>query len=338
MCYGFSMKNESLLILKKLSSPELIIAAKLAASDERKATCALIEHLLEIDDRLLYLELGFGSLFEFAVKELGLSEGSAHRRISAMKLARDIPEVKEKLESGKITLSNAAKVQVALNSVKNEKKLTASEKSELIESCENKSQRECEETLFQSIPELAREPKVTERVKPVSSELVEIKIVISKELNLEIETLMKLTSHKNPKQSIAVLLETLVREELKRENKNRGEKKVKKTKSDEPSKELNHPAAGQDETIQSEINKQNQTFSTEVKRTVWIRAKGKCEFPNCESSYQLEFDHIQAKALGGTSDLENCRLLCRSHNIFMGTQVFGRAQMGKFVSGIRQAS
>ena len=357
------MKNESPLILKKLSSLELITATKLAASDERKATYALIEHLREIDDRLLYLELGFGSLFEFAVKELGLSEGSAHRRISAMRLARDIPEVKEKLESGKITLSNAAQVQVALNSVKKEKKLTASEKTDLIESCENKTQRECEETLFQSIPELFREPKVTERVKAVSSELVELKIVISKELNLEIETLMKLTSHKNPKQSIAVLFEALVREELKREERKRGEK----TKT--------HSAAGQVEAIQSELNrskktvvtnenrslgensafeenkelessktarefvlKNNQSFSTEVKRIVWTRAKGKCEFPNCESSYQLQYDHIQAKALGGTNELENCRLLCRAHNIFVATQVFGREQMGRFVSGMKKAS
>ena len=141
------MKNESPLILKKLSSSELITATKLAASDERKATFALIEHLREIDDRLLYLELGFGNLFELAVKELGLSEGSAHRRISAMRLARDIPEVKEKLESGKITLSNAAQVQVALNSVK-KKKLTVSEKTDLIESCENKPKENAKRHFF----------------------------------------------------------------------------------------------------------------------------------------------------------------------------------------------
>ena len=368
------MKNESPLILKKLSSSELITATKLAASDERKATFALIEHLREIDDRLLYLELGFGNLFELAVKELGLSEGSAHRRISAMRLARDIPEVKEKLESGKITLSNAAQVQVALNSVK-KKKLTVSEKTDLIESCENKTQRECEETLFQSIPELAREPKVTERVKAVSLELVELKIVVSKELNSEIESLMKLTSHKNPKQSIAVLLEALVREELKREEKKRGEKKsinanreARKDPQDQNEKRVEvSSATGRTKKLQSELdkskktvssenklseenkktesskaredvafNKNNKSFSTEVKRTVWTRAKGKCEFPNCESSYQLQYDHIQAKALGGTNELENCRLLCRSHNIFVATQVFGREQMGKFVSGVRQ--
>ena len=381
------MKTESSLILKRLSSLELITATKVAAYDERKAAFALIEHLREIDDRILYLELGFGSLFEFAVKELGLSEGSAHRRISVMRLARDVPEVKEKLESGKITLSNAAKVQVALNSVK-KKKLTVSEKTDLIESCENKTQRECEETLFQSIPELAREPKVTERVKPVSSELVEIKIVISKELNSEIEVLMKLDSHRNPKQSIAVLVESLVHEKLEREEKNRGEKRKSKIKKEVKNKNTpsqngasseietkTHPAAGQTKKLQSELSKtkktavtnenrslgensafeedkelessktarefvfkNNQSFSTEVKRTVWTRAKGKCEFPNCESSYQLEFDHIQAKALGGTSELENCRLLCRSHNIFVAAQVFGREQMGKFVSGVKIAS
>ena len=214
--------------------------------------------------------------------------------------------------------------------------------------------------LFEALPELSKEPKITERVKSVSAELIEIKIVISKELNSEIEMLMKLDSHRNPKQSIALLLESLVKEELKREEKKRGKKdeskkeefkKIKEQSRNSPDIEMK-PAAGRTKKLQSELGEDQETFlqevqnlenhthdfPTEVKRIVWVRAKGKCEFQNCESSYQLQYDHIKPKALGGTSELENCRLLCRAHNIFVATQAFGREQMGRFVAGMKIAS
>ncbi|MGE0527914.1 MAG: HNH endonuclease, partial [Bdellovibrionales bacterium] len=33
----------------------------------------------------------------------------------------------------------------------------------------------------------------------------------------------------------------------------------------------------------------------------------------CESSHQLEADHIVPRALGGRDDISNLRCLCRSH-------------------------
>ncbi len=100
--------------LKQVSSSELLNKVRTLATEERRITLHLIEHLREIDARMLYAELGFESLFAFVVKHLGLSEGSAHRRIAAMRLLNDVPEVKEKLESGALTVTNAAKIQVAL--------------------------------------------------------------------------------------------------------------------------------------------------------------------------------------------------------------------------------
>src|ERR1700722_5471129 len=102
------MKNISL-----LEKSELLHRTQELVERERMTTMELIECLREIDRRLLFLEFGYSSLFEFSVRHLGLSEGSAQRRISAMRLVRDIPEAKEKLESGEISLSNASQVQSA---------------------------------------------------------------------------------------------------------------------------------------------------------------------------------------------------------------------------------
>lgn len=65
----------------------------------------------EIDSRKLYLEQGFSSLFDYAVKELGYSEGAAYRRIKAMKLCREVPETESCLKSGRLSLSSACQLQ-----------------------------------------------------------------------------------------------------------------------------------------------------------------------------------------------------------------------------------
>jgi len=66
----------------------LLAKTKALVQEERRITLELIECLEIISSRTLYADLGYGSLFEFCTRHLGLSEGSAHRRISAMRLAR----------------------------------------------------------------------------------------------------------------------------------------------------------------------------------------------------------------------------------------------------------
>jgi hypothetical protein len=73
------------------------------------------------------------------------------------------------------------------------------------------------------------------------------------------------------------------------------------------------------------------------KRTVRAQlvqdANASCEFVDqatgrrCGSRFQLEIDHIVAKALGGADEPSNLRCLCRNHNQFMADKTFGRAFM-----------
>src|SRR5690606_2316204 len=70
----------------------------------------ILKHLNEIDRRKLYLERGYSSLWAYCTEELNYSEAAAQRRIEAMR-ALEIPELEEKIESGKLTLSSIAKVQ-----------------------------------------------------------------------------------------------------------------------------------------------------------------------------------------------------------------------------------
>ena len=71
---------------------------------------AVLDHLREIHARHLHLRLGFSSLFDYAVRELGYSEGAAWRRIKAMRLCAETAGTRERLQDGSLTLSAAAQL------------------------------------------------------------------------------------------------------------------------------------------------------------------------------------------------------------------------------------
>ena len=85
--------------VKTLQDHELLSRAHALAQDERRAGIALLHHLREIERRRLYAR-SHGSLHEYVVRELGYSDGAAHRRISAMRLLQVVPELEAKLQSG----------------------------------------------------------------------------------------------------------------------------------------------------------------------------------------------------------------------------------------------
>ena len=74
-----------------------------AVRRERHLQGAVIDHLAEIEARGLYLQRGFSSLFDYAVRELGYSDAAAARRIGAMRLCADQPDARE-LRDGSLTL------------------------------------------------------------------------------------------------------------------------------------------------------------------------------------------------------------------------------------------
>ena len=97
--------------IKHLSDQELLSQTKVLVQKERDIHIQVLHHLKEIESRKLYFSQGFSSLFDYAVKELGYSEGAAYRRIKAMRLCRDIPETEARLQSGRLSLSSACQLQ-----------------------------------------------------------------------------------------------------------------------------------------------------------------------------------------------------------------------------------
>ncbi len=59
------------------------------------------------------------------------------------------------------------------------------------------------------------------------------------------------------------------------------------------------------------------------------KAQNKCEI--CKSTFALEVDHKKPKAMGGSDDLANLRLLCRTCNQRQAIEKLGLQRMEPFL-------
>ena len=97
-----------------VSDAELLFRTRELARHETEFTIITIQHLDEIERRVLYEKRGYPSLFEYAVRELHYSKGSTWRRIMVIKLCRAVPGIADKLRSGELNLTTASQLQNAI--------------------------------------------------------------------------------------------------------------------------------------------------------------------------------------------------------------------------------
>jgi hypothetical protein len=265
--------------LKHLVDRVLLEDLKMLVANERVFLTKILHHIREVDDRKLYSDLNYTSLYDYAVKELGYSEAAASRRIQAARLLKQIPSIEIKIESGALSLSNLAKAQrsFTMNNIKDSK-----EKKVILTKIEHMSARECERELLSLMPS---PPLPIETIKPITTDYNQLKI------NISDNTLRLLTEAKNLlglPQINNEFFAKLANEALTGLQK----KKFKITTS---------PQA----TLQ---NPDSRYITHQTKREVVENSNGVCE--NCGSLFLLQYDHIQAFALGGKTETKNLRLLC----------------------------
>jgi len=97
--------------LHKLPDDALISKTESLVGEERKTLTQILHHMKEIERRRLFSELGYKSIFDFAVRRLGYTEDQAYRRISAMRLLKELPQIEQQIVSGELSLTNIALAQ-----------------------------------------------------------------------------------------------------------------------------------------------------------------------------------------------------------------------------------
>ena len=141
--------------LKNLSDGTILNNTKDLVIQEKKLTANIIDHLQIIEQRKLYCDLKYKSLFDYAVGELSYSEDQAYRRLSAMRLSRKVPTAKEKIDSGEMSLTNANLLSGFFKDIP----LPPKEEKLLVEKISNTTKAECQNILADLKSEKGIAPK-----------------------------------------------------------------------------------------------------------------------------------------------------------------------------------
>jgi hypothetical protein len=208
-----------------------------------------------------------------------------------------------------------------------------------------------------------RPPTRRAEVQAVSSDQWSLRVTLDVALKRDLENLTALLSHKIPSGELAEVLREAVQCAIEKHGKRRGAVVPRRSRPERSNAvkpaalgdangvaaNAGNPTTGpgaeravaapQDAGLAAAraipIPRPSRAVPLAVRREVWNRDGGRCTFTSeegrrCESTWQLELDHVESAALGGEPSVENLRLRCRKHNLHHAEQVFGRQFMARF--------
>jgi hypothetical protein len=327
----------------------------------QKEHAAMADFLLALSDfdrHQRWRELGHTSLFYFLRRELGLSAGAAQNRKTAAELIQRNPAVEGALRQGKLCLSTVTGLS---------KVLTPENAADTVPRFFGLSRREAEALAVsikplpvvpqrdvvtairapapQPAPQVARtapvspamtpevhpcelvqapqpylapvappRPAQRDAVEPLDAERSRLHINVSRRFLEKLDGAKDALSHSKPGATMEEILEAGLDLVLDRQARRNG-LVAKPRKTVRPSESNRIPA--------------------HVKRAVWARAGGRCEYVlesggRCGCMDQLEYDHVTPRARGGKSTVANVRLACRAHNDLAARLVFGDRWMDRY--------
>ena len=135
-----------------VGNAELVAGLSLLVQQSNALTAQVLAHLVELDERLLHLKLGFSSLFAYCVEGLRMSEGTAGRRVTAARVCRRFPDAFERVARGELHLCALCALAPHLNE---------QNAAEWFEACKGKTRRQIEELLAARFPR----PDVREQIR-----------------------------------------------------------------------------------------------------------------------------------------------------------------------------
>ena len=305
----------------------------------KRAEAELIEILQQVEKHRVFIRRGHSSLFSYVTKELGLSESTAYSLITVARKARQVPELKAEIRSGRMTLSNARRVASVL---------TAENKKDWIQAACELSSRQLEKEIVKVCPQEA----IRERATYTSKDRVKLELGLSEREMLKLRRVQDLLSQskKRPvslEETIAALTsEFLTRhdpvEKAKRHQVKKGPENGRDRKQVFPKRLVTRreemdtgqkvsglpatPVAAPIVTQRRPVPSQHKTTSREsipaaILHQVNLRDQRKCmhilaDGTHCNQSRWIEVHHKIAVSQGGPNTFENLITLCSTHHKF----------------------
>jgi len=335
--------------LQQLTDQALLESLGELLQKEHAIEADLLMHIGEVDDRKLYRQKAFSSMFRYCVDALHLPESVAYKRIHVARAAREYPLLLKKIASRELHLSGACLLAPHL---------TKDNVDELVRAAKHRSKRAIEELLAarspkndvparvrklpaprlpetnkesltadtQSMPLPApacREPASSARhteVAPLGGERFKIQFTADLELRAKLQKAMDLLGPSVSRQDLAAVfskaLDLLVSD---LENKKHG-------LTSRPQKNRKPSSSGAS---------RSRAIPRSVRREVYKRDGGQCAYvgdegQRCEERSGLEYHHRLPFGLGGTSSSENIELRCKSHNQLAAEEDYGGASMSRY--------
>ena len=253
---------------------------------EKRITSEILNKLQEMEDHREYLGMGYYSLFDYLVRGLHYSEATAYQRQVCVRLAKEVPEIKQKIDQGSLSLT------AITTAFKHLRTKPVEEKRQVLKSLENKSSREVKKMFLEPMTPLKIQ-------KTEYADKVLLRLELTHEQNQKLEKLKALKSHKH---NIESLLVDLIEKELKSYESNQ----IKSSKINEVS------------AFKGTRPRNPRQISKRLRNDVFRDASFKCQHPGCNSNHFLQIDHIIPVRQGGDQRRSNLQVLCANHNRLKG--------------------
>jgi len=319
--------------LEALSDEELLASAQCVYRRSREITALLVRHLVLIEERRLHLKAAYPSLYEFCVREWGMSNSSASRHSTAAKLAAKYPQILERLSANRLHMSTLVRMKHFIDD---------DTVDELLDLIEGKSRYEIDELLADLSPEadmpsrMRKLPEYRTRdsfggrrrrrdLEPMGDARYRVEFTADRELRDAIEHVRDLMRYTNPTGELLEIIRFCVRaglDLLKR-------RRMGVVRSPRSGPDGNRPRL-----------KKTKAVPAAVRRAVFARDGEQCTYHDesgkrCCATTLLELDHIISPLHGGLDTVENLRVRCFAHNRLHAEEVFGKAYITKCIARAR---
>ena len=153
------------------------------AKNYRRAEYELLEVIEKVERLKVFRRRGFNSLYEYVIKDLGLSEALTYHFIKVARKMREVPALGDSIQKNEISVSKAKKVASVL---------TQTNQKKWLEKAKQLSSRQLEKEVARENPKLA----VPEKASYVSAKRIQLQVGVDERLMLQLRRVQDLESQR----------------------------------------------------------------------------------------------------------------------------------------------